>query len=246
MAEDQGKEEEKFEFDSAGEALGYISLEQGRVVAMQTARDEPGDYGRRFSGNRMVFEVVEQQEGDDYYTITLSFRPQGDFSGTPGQEQFFIEKEGTVAVRQVLSLPRVTGGRRFPVLPVAIGVVIVGVIVAVAAVFLLGGSGDDRPLLAVVAPTKTPVATEASTPTNEPTAIPPRVIVVTPTPTRAPRPTVTPTPTPTPVPPTPNPTAIPVATYALQWGTEGSGDGQFHRPYGVANAASEQPANTAF
>ena len=31
MAEDDGKKEvEKFEFDSAGEALGYISLDQAR------------------------------------------------------------------------------------------------------------------------------------------------------------------------------------------------------------------------
>lgn len=43
MADDPGsKEEEKFEFTPEGESLGYISLEQARVVAMQTARDEPG------------------------------------------------------------------------------------------------------------------------------------------------------------------------------------------------------------
>ena len=198
MAEDKGKEEEKFDFTPEGE--GYISLDEARVLAVRTAVDSPGNYGRNFRRVTMVFEVVESTETEDHYTVTLSFRPQGQFSGTPGQEQFFIEKEGRVAVRRVLSLPRVTGGRRFPILPVAIGVVIVGVIVAVAGVFLLGGSGDDRPLLAVVAPTKTPVATEASTPTNEPTAIPPRVIVVTPTPTPVPH-------TPTPVPPTPTPNA---------------------------------------
>ena len=46
MAEDQGKEEEKFDFTREGEAVGYISLDQARVLAMQTARDTPGEYGR--------------------------------------------------------------------------------------------------------------------------------------------------------------------------------------------------------
>ena len=53
----------------------------------------------------MVFEAVEAIEEEDYYVVTLAFRPQDDFSGPPGQEQFFIEKEGTVAVRQVLAVP---------------------------------------------------------------------------------------------------------------------------------------------
>ena len=138
MAQDEGSKEDKFDFTSEGEAFGYISLEQARVVAMQAARDEPGEYGRRYSGARMVFEVAEQEEGEDYYVVTMSFRPAGDFRGTPGQEQFFIEKEGAIAVRQVLSLPG--SGRRFPILPAAVGVLLVGIIAAVAAVFALGGS----------------------------------------------------------------------------------------------------------
>ena len=41
MAEN-GEKQDKFDFDGAREARGYISLEQARVVAMRTARDEPG------------------------------------------------------------------------------------------------------------------------------------------------------------------------------------------------------------
>ena len=40
MAEDQGKEEEKFDFTPEGEAVGYISLDQARVLAMRHAREE--------------------------------------------------------------------------------------------------------------------------------------------------------------------------------------------------------------
>ena len=101
--EEEKKDEEKFEFDAAGQALGYISLDQARVQAMQTAREAPGDYRSRFSGVPMAFEVVEAEETEDYYVVTLSVRPQGEFSGVAGREQFFIEKEGAVAVRQVLS-----------------------------------------------------------------------------------------------------------------------------------------------
>ena len=167
MAEDQDKkEEEKFEFDAAGESLGYISLDQARLLAMQTARETPGEYGSQYQGVSMAFQAVEDSENEDYYVVTLSLRPQSAFSGSPGQGQFFIEKEGTVAHRQVL-FP--TGrGRRFPVLPVVIGLVIVGVIITVAAVFILGGSGDGSPLIAVAAPTETLLAIEAPRPTSGP------------------------------------------------------------------------------
>ena len=106
MAEDEGKrEEEKFEFTRDGEALGYISLDQARVLAMRTARETPGAYGRRFANVPMAFEVAEAKETEDYYEVTLSLRPEGQFAGTPGLEQFYIEKEGGIAVRQVMSLP---------------------------------------------------------------------------------------------------------------------------------------------
>ena len=35
--EEEKKEEEKFELDSAGQALAYISLDQARVLAMEHA-----------------------------------------------------------------------------------------------------------------------------------------------------------------------------------------------------------------
>ena len=51
MVEDQGekrdKQDEKIEFDSAGEVVGYISLDQARVLAIQHARENTEFYGRR-------------------------------------------------------------------------------------------------------------------------------------------------------------------------------------------------------
>ena len=76
MAEDQGKEEEKFEFTGEGEAVNYISLAQARLLAMQTAGETPGNYGRRYQNVPMVFESVEDSENEDYYVVTLALRPQ--------------------------------------------------------------------------------------------------------------------------------------------------------------------------
>ena len=106
----------------------------------------------------MAFDVVEAEETEDHYIITLSFRPQGEFDGRAGREQFFIEKEGNVAHRQVLSLPRRRG--RFPLIPVAIVLVVVAAVVvgAVLVVFEMGGRGDgEEPASVAVLPTDTPV-----------------------------------------------------------------------------------------
>ena len=211
--EEDDKKEDKFDaFTPEGEAIGYISLEQARVVAMQTARDDPGEYGPRFEGVSMVFDPVEQEEGEDYYVITMSFRPAGEFRGKLGQEQFFIEKEGGVAYRQVLGLPSREGGLRLPVVPIiALTVVVMGAVVGVVFVVGgLGGSGDAE----------VPVAKSVSTNTSVSAATPvSRAAVV---PTSVPRPTVMPAPTSAPaaivatatsLPPTalPTATALPAA-----------------------------------
>ncbi|MCH8088337.1 MAG: hypothetical protein IIC81_10910, partial [Chloroflexi bacterium] len=207
MAEDQGSKEEKFDFDSTGEAMDYIGLDQAQVRAMQIATETPGDYGPANAGVRMAFDVVNSRETDDHYIITLSYRPQGEFAGRPGEEQFFIEKEGTVAYRQVMGLPRAKP--RVPVVPVAIGIALVGVI-AVGAFFLFGGGGDPVPI--VVLPTNTPANTpvqpavapaEGSGAAAAPPAVPSTatetpVLTATPVPTTPP--TAPPTPTLTPPP----------------------------------------------
>ena len=196
----------------------------------------------------MAFEVAVATEDEDFYNITLSFRPQTAFSGRPGQEQFFIEKEGTVAHRQVLYEPRRRSS--FPVLPVAVGLAVVGVITAVAVIFAVDGFGDGGEVVAVAALAETPERVVAQIPpTDTPKPLPLRKPTYTPIPkatpratprivrvTATPRPTATrmPTPTPTPVPPIPTPIAILGATYVSKWGAYGSGDGQFNSPKGVA------------
>ena len=42
----------------AGEALRYFTLEQARLLAIRTAREEPPTCGRRLAAARMKFQVV--------------------------------------------------------------------------------------------------------------------------------------------------------------------------------------------
>jgi hypothetical protein len=217
MEQDKGKEEEKFDFVAEGE--GYISLAEARVLAVRTAVETPGDYGRQYRGVAMVFEAVESGEDEDFYNITLSVRPQGNFAGSPGQEQFVVGKEGTIAFRQVLSFPTQTsgsgsgGGRAggFPVIPVAIGLAVVGAIVAAGFVFLITSSGGDSVPIAAVTPTETPGPIQPPAPTFTPTPRPTATPTPRPTATPTPRPTATPTPRPTATPtPRPRPTRTPI------------------------------------
>ena len=206
LADDQEKRDK---FDEYGQQLGgYISLDQARVLAMRTARETPGAYGGRFRNVPMAFEVAGEDETEDHYVVTLSFRPQGEFTGATGQEQFFIEKDGAVAHRQVLSLPKEAGRGGFPVVPTLIGVVVVVIVAAVGVVLASGGLGGEKveptPVARAAPPntplTVAPLMVPPATPTPTPTTVPP-------TPTRVP-----PIPTPTPVPLTPVRTVAPIAT----------------------------------
>ena len=197
--EEEKKEEQKFEFDEAGEAIGYISLDQARVLAMRTAMETSGAYGRRYRAVPMAFEVLGDEETEDHYVISLSFRPQGEFEGTPGREQFFVEKEGTIAVRQVMGLPRPAGALQLRITLAIIGVAaLVAAAVAGGLIFAGGGDGGDEP-------GAEPAPAIGTAPVS-----------------------------------TPTPAAVSVAAPALQraflrkWGTEGTGDGQLDRPYGIA------------
>jgi hypothetical protein len=99
----------------------------------------------------------------------------------------------------------------------------------------------DTPIPPTHTPTPTPVPTATPKPTPTPTLVPTATPKPTPTPTlvptATPRPTYTPRPTATLRPtytPLPTPTDIQEATYVLQWGSEGSRDGEFKAPRGVA------------
>jgi ABC-type transport system substrate-binding protein len=136
-------------------------------LAIRTASQTPGIRRRRYRDVPMAFEVVSATEDEETYDIVLSYRPQGDFTGTPGQEHFIIAKHGEIILRQVLFTPKEPGS--LPILPISMGVIVVGIIAAVGAVFVLMGSGGDSVPIVAVPPTET---LDLSVPTPTRTAVP--------------------------------------------------------------------------
>jgi azurin len=213
VAEDKNNEEEKFDFTSEGE--GYISLDEARVLAIRTASQTPGVRSSRYRDVPMAFEVISTTEEEETYDIVLSYRPQGDFTGTPGQEHFIIAKHGEIILRQVWSTPKEPGG--LPIIPISIGVVVVGIIAAVGAVFAMNTSGGDSiPVAAVSSPIETEDTSETLAPTHTP------------------QPTSTSTSTPD---STSTSDSESGAVLVTKWGTQGTGNGQFHHPNGVSLAS---------
>jgi peptidylprolyl isomerase len=164
---EEDNQEDKSGSTIDGEAQGYISLQQARILAMRTAAEEPGNYGQGLASAGMVYDVAEQKEGEDYYEITLSFRPEGNFAGTPGREQFSIAKDGGIAHRQILALPNLK--RSIPAVPVTIALVALVAVAAVAAIGigLTTGFGREDAAVAnfsVLTNTPFPIATKPPTP----------------------------------------------------------------------------------
>ena len=106
MAKEEGKEEEKFDFTAEGEAVGYISLDQARVLAMRHARENTDFYGEVYGQQELTWEELSAEEGEDYYRVRVSYRPIRGFDGRPGVELFTIDKFGPVEIRQILQEPR--------------------------------------------------------------------------------------------------------------------------------------------
>ena len=76
------------------------------MLAMEQARDNRDFYGRRYAGRELVWEVLSQEESEDYYDIRLSYRPIEGFRGAPGHEQFTIDKAGPIRLRQIIRQPQ--------------------------------------------------------------------------------------------------------------------------------------------
>ncbi len=155
MAKD-GKDDDKLEFTPDGETLGYISLDQARVLALQHARDNREVY-RRYADRELVWEVASAEVTEDYYEVRLSYRPAG-FRGRPGVEQFTIDKTGPIELRQILREPRPYSAF-YGILAIGIAAVIgvtLGVLFAAGVFSSSAGDGDASVTLTSVIAQLTP------------------------------------------------------------------------------------------
>ena len=83
----------------------YVSLERARLAAFRFARENPEIYGADYFGIALAWELESELESDDVYYVCLHYRPSGTFLGTPGTEEFIMDKEGNVEFRQILREP---------------------------------------------------------------------------------------------------------------------------------------------
>jgi hypothetical protein len=102
------KSEERVERDLAGEAQGYISLDQAWALALQHARDHREFYGR-YAEQEFSWDFISADETEDYYEVWLSYRAVGNFH-TDGIEQFNIDKTGAIKSRRIVRQPRLSPG----------------------------------------------------------------------------------------------------------------------------------------
>ena len=106
VAEEQSsQEEEQPESQSSGGGGGFISLDQARRIAEDQARGDQDFYGHRYARQDLVWNVVNQVEGAEGYSIRLSYRPVRGFRGQAGVEEFSIDRQGSVQSRRIVSEP---------------------------------------------------------------------------------------------------------------------------------------------
>jgi len=107
MSEDQGKEEEKFDFTSEGEELGYISLDQAVLQARQLAQEDGERYQPRLGWDEIVWSEVSSEQREDTFRIVLQFRrpSRGVIEEQTGEEEFVFDLAGSMVFRQVLVWP---------------------------------------------------------------------------------------------------------------------------------------------
>jgi len=109
VAEDKGKEEEKFDFTSDGEDIRYISLDQALLQARQQAQEDGERYRVRLGWDEIVWSEISSEEREDTFRILLQFRRpgRGISESQTGEEEFFFDQTGELVFRQVLAWPEV-------------------------------------------------------------------------------------------------------------------------------------------
>ena len=170
MAEDADKQEEtKLDFDSAGEAAAYISLDQARALALQHARDNRDFYGR-YADRDLVWGLIGAEETEDHYEVRLSYRPSGNFRSA-GVEQFTIDKAGHIEFRQIVSQPQ--PARRVAYLTALAAVLAAAAIISGLVATGVLTSGDAPPSPRTIAtPEPDSIAALAVVPTQTPNPTP--------------------------------------------------------------------------
>lgn len=95
-----------FEFDEYGQEVRYVSIVQARIAVIKYAQVNHADYGPQYADLPLVWDLAKASSpDDDLYHILLHWKPAGDFQGTPGLDEFWVNKIGQLELRQVREWP---------------------------------------------------------------------------------------------------------------------------------------------
>ena len=99
--------DKKEEFDSAGEAIGYISLDQAVLQARRLARQDEERYRDRLGWREIVWVEGSAEHREDSFRIVLKFKPPvpGLRDEQVGEEEFIFGLTGGLEERQVILWP---------------------------------------------------------------------------------------------------------------------------------------------
>ena len=96
------EEEDQISRDSTPQGSSHITQAQARSQALTHARSHREFYGPEYSTMVLVWEVVSESEGEDYYEIRLALHPAGRIQSEPFLDQFIIDKTGHMRARRLL------------------------------------------------------------------------------------------------------------------------------------------------
>lgn len=107
MAQDDSNKEDKFDFTSEGEVLGYISLDQAVLRARLLVRQDEARYLERLGWDEVVWAESNSDQREDTYRVVLQFRrpARGLREEQTGEEEFLFDLAGSLQDRQVLVWP---------------------------------------------------------------------------------------------------------------------------------------------
>ena len=63
-----------FEFDSAGQSIKYISLDEAKMRARRLAQEDADKYLRRLGWDEITWLEKSAEMSEDYYRVILQFR----------------------------------------------------------------------------------------------------------------------------------------------------------------------------
>ena len=121
------------------EAASSIAAADAETLALTAAGEDRSPYEPRLSTDDMAWKVIDSRQEGDHFVVDLEFRTAGAAEGEGGEERYYIDKEGDIMLREVVSWPP-DRHRRIPMAAVyGLALAVVGGLTALSLVLVSRG-----------------------------------------------------------------------------------------------------------